>query len=179
MNLGASSVIITARTLAKGEVAKATIEAQTGTEGRDVVKIMELDMSTLEGTKRFADQVTQEVQTIDYVLLNAGLLNNTFKLGKEGYEETIQVNAISTALLAILLLPWLKKAGRGKAHLGLVTSGLHRGVQIDKDTFPKTNVLEFFKTKENFPKDMYAVSKLFAQYVALEVAKLACGPDGR
>jgi NAD(P)-dependent dehydrogenase (short-subunit alcohol dehydrogenase family) len=160
-------------------VAKAAIEAQTGTQGKDIVKVMELDMSTFEGTKSFTDRVQQDVHTINYVLLNAGLLNTTFKLGEEGFEETIQVNVLSTALLALLLLPWLERAGKGKAHLGLVTSGLHRGVKIDEETFPKKNVLEFFKTAENYPKDMYATSKLFAEYVALEVARLACDHDGR
>ena len=41
VNLGASSVIITARSSAKGESAKAAIEAQTGTVGKGIVKTME------------------------------------------------------------------------------------------------------------------------------------------
>lgn len=172
-------MIITARTKAKGDIAKAAIEAQTGTQGKDVVKVMELDMSTFEGNKVFADRVQQDIDTIDYVLLNAGLMNTKFKLGEEGFEETIQVNVLSTALLALLLLPWLKRVGSGRAHLGIVTSGLHRGVKINKEIFPKTDVLEFYKTAENYPNDMYATSKLFAEYAALEVAKLACGPDGK
>lgn len=140
---------------------------------------MILDMSTLEATKIFADKVKQEVKTIDYVLLNAGILNTKFQLSEDGFEETIQVNVLSSALLALLLLPWMKQAGNGKAHLGLVTSGLHRGVAIEKDSFPKTNVLRYYSAAEHFPKDMYAVSKLFEQYVSTELAKLACGPDGR
>lgn len=41
VKLGANSVIITARTAAKGEQAKASIEAQAGKESKDVVKAME------------------------------------------------------------------------------------------------------------------------------------------
>jgi NAD(P)-dependent dehydrogenase (short-subunit alcohol dehydrogenase family) len=41
VNLGAKSVIITARTAAKGEQAKASIEAQTREKSKDVVKVME------------------------------------------------------------------------------------------------------------------------------------------
>jgi len=130
VNLGASTVIITARTVAKGEAAKATIEAQTGTIGKNVVKVIELDMSTFASTKLFADRVTREVKTIDCVLLNAGMLATRPKIGKEGFEESIEVNTLSTALLGILLLPWMKEAGKGKAHLVFVTSGLHRGMLI-------------------------------------------------
>jgi len=66
---------------------------------------------------------------IDYVLLNPGLLNREFKLGEEGFEESIQVNVLSTALLALLLLPWMEEKGKGKAHLGFVTSGTNRIVR--------------------------------------------------
>lgn len=138
VNLGAASVIITTRTAEKGAAAKATIETQTGTTGKDVVKIMELDMSTFEGIKDFADRVKKEVKVIDYVLLNAGLFNTSFKMGKEGFEETVEVNCISTTLLALLLLPWIKENGRGQAHLGFVTSGLHRckWLILHKQAFP-------------------------------------------
>lgn len=112
------------------------------------------------------------------MLLNAGLLNTKFQKGKEGYEETIQVNVLSTALLGLLLLPWMKEVGRGKAHLGFVTSGLHKSVSIDQ--WPQANVLEYFSKSENWPKGgMYATSKLLEQYVVREIAKLAVGSDGK
>ena len=141
---------------------------------------MVLDMSTFVATKVFADKVTEEVKAIDYVLLNAGVLNTEFKMGSEGFEETIQINVLSTALLALLLLPWIKQVGKGKAHLGFVTSGRHRGVGIGTE-FPKKDVLVFFSKKENFPKSdgMYAVSKLLEQYVVREITKMSVGSDGR
>lgn len=126
VNLGASTVIITGRTTAKCQTAKTEIERQTGSKGKYIVKMMELDMSTFADVKAFADKVKRELKSIDYVLLNAGMLSTTFRLGKEGYEESIEVNTLSTTLLALLLLPWIKVAGYGKAHLGVVTSGLHR-----------------------------------------------------
>ncbi|KAG0646351.1 Short chain dehydrogenase atnD [Hyphodiscus hymeniophilus] len=178
INLGATSVIITARSNAKGEAARASIETQTGTVGKGIVKVMLLDMSTLASTKQFADQIKREVKTIDYLLLNAGLLNTTFQQGQEGFEETIQVNVLSTALLGLLLLPWIKEAGKGKAHMGFVTSGLHRSVDIG--TWPQNDVLGFFSKPQNWPKGgMYGTSKLLEQYVVNEIAKLAVGKDGK
>lgn len=126
VNLGASTVIITGRTAAKCQAAKTEIERQTGTSDKSVVNLMVLDMSTFADVKKFADHV-KEISTIDYVLLNAGMLPTSFRLGKEGFEESIEVNTLCTTLLALLLLPWIKEAGKGNAHLGFVTSGLHRG----------------------------------------------------
>ncbi|KAL3422437.1 short-chain dehydrogenase [Phlyctema vagabunda] len=180
VNLGASKVIITARTKSRGDAARQAIESQTGI--KNVVELMELDMSTFEHTKSFADQVKAEVGSIDYVLLNAGLLNTKFKQTSDGWEETIQVNVLSTALLAILLLPWIKEAGKGHAHLGFVTSGLHRFVDIDRN-FPTKDVLSYYSKKENYPKapprdPMYGISKLLEHYVVNEIAKIALGSDG-
>ena len=178
INLGASSVIITARNNAKGDAARKAIEAQTSTAGKGIVKVMELDMSTLASTKEFADRVKAEVERIDVVLLNAGLLNKAFQPGAEGFEETIQVNVLSTALLGLLLLPWIKEAGGGRAHLGFVTSGTHRDVAIDE--WPREDVLGYLSKKENWPKGgMYGSSKLLEQYVVNEIAKLAVGSGGQ
>lgn len=137
---------------------------------------MLLDMSTLTSTATFASQVKNEFSEIDIVLLNAGALNTTHHLSEEGYEQTIQVTVLSTALLALLLLPWMKVGGKGKAHLGFVTSGRHRTVSVD--TWPRENVLQWLSQKENWPASMYATAKLLEQFVANEVAKLAIGPGG-
>lgn len=141
------------------------------------MKVLELDMDTFASTKAFADQVKKEFKEIDVVLLNAGAINRTHKLSEEGFEETIQVTVLSTALLALLLLPWIKETGHGKAHLGFVTSGKHRSVAIDK--WPQEDVLKWLSKEENWPGDMYATSKLLEQYVANEIAKLAVGKDGQ
>lgn len=113
---------------------------------------------------------------MDIVLLNAGAMNTTFNLSEEGYEETIQVSVLSTALLALLLLPWMKTAGKGKAHLGFVTSGTHRRVAID--AWPKENILQWLSKEENWPGSMYATAKLLEQYVSNKVAELAVNPAG-
>ncbi|KAM3071480.1 hypothetical protein ACMFMF_007951 [Clarireedia jacksonii] len=121
VKLGAKSVIITARTAAKGEQAKASIESQAGDKSKDVVQVMELDMSTFAGTKAFADRVTREVKEIDVVCLNAGAISAQYTVGEEGWEIMIEIY-LATTLLALLLLPWMKEAGKGDAHLGIVTS---------------------------------------------------------
>ena len=67
VNLGAASVIITARTLPRGNDAKLEIEKRTGK--RDVVSVMVLDMDTFAGVKAFIKQLRADVTKLDIVLL--------------------------------------------------------------------------------------------------------------
>jgi len=86
---------------------------------------MYLDMLTFQGVVDFAEQVKREIKVIDVVYLNAGVLNmkGAKVVSPEGWEVAMQINVLSTALLAILLLPWLKVAGKGEAHLAFTGSG--------------------------------------------------------
>ena len=132
-------------------------------------------MSSFAGTLAFAERVKAEVKKLDVVLLNAGLFPTSFRLSQEGWEESIQVHVLSTSLLALELLPWLKKLGGGKKHMSFVGSGNHRDLKIGKaDGWPQEDVLGFWSQKENFVKlKMYDVSKLMEQYVVNEIAKLS------
>lgn len=134
-------------------------------------------MNTLASTKAFADKVKNEVRDIDVVLLNAGILNTTWKVGEEGFEETIQISALSTPLLALLLLPWIKEAGKGKAHLGFVSTGFHRTMKID--SWPRQDVIGWLSKEENWSADMYGQARLLMMYAVNEIAKLALGSDNR
>jgi NAD(P)-dependent dehydrogenase (short-subunit alcohol dehydrogenase family) len=182
VNLGASRVIITGRTLSRGNTAKPTIESRTGKTG--IVEVRELDMSTFAGVKTFVDALTKDVKSIDIVLLNAGVYKNTYEKSPDGWEETLQVNTLSTVLLGLLLLPWMKKSKPPNArpqHLGFVSSGLHTRAQIDGDDFPKENILKYWSDEKHFlpvPAN-YSISKLLMMYGVTELAKLACEEDGR
>lgn len=78
-------------------------------------------MSTFAGTKAFADKITREVKEIDFVCVNVGAISAEFKTGEEGWEVMIELS-LATTLLALLLLPWMKQAGKENTHLGIVTS---------------------------------------------------------
>lgn len=179
--LGASPVIITARNAARGAEAVATIEARTGKKG--IVQVRSLDMDSFDEVKKFVEGLENEVETIDIVLLNAGCFAVDYKLSADGWEQDLQVNTLSTALLALLLLPWMRAIRQpGKAqHLGIVGSGNHMKVDIVAPEFPKKDVLKYFNDQKHYQggSPTYGLSKLLVQYAALEVAKLAVQPDGR
>lgn len=179
VRLGALKVIITARTLSRGDIAKSAIEARTGVRG--VVEVRELDLSSFENVKKFADKVKAEVKDIDYVLLNAGTYRIRYEKSVDGWEQTLQVNTLATTLLALLLLPWMKEIGgrmNKVPHLGAVSSSLHTTVKLEK--LPKADVIDYYNEENNFLKgDQYGLSKLLLMYSINELVKLADGPNGR
>jgi NAD(P)-dependent dehydrogenase (short-subunit alcohol dehydrogenase family) len=179
VNLGASTVIITARTMSRGFAAKSTVESRT--RQKDVVQVRELDMSTLAGVKAFVEALKTDVKAIDIILLNAGVYKMTYGQSPDGWEETLQVNMLSTILLGLLLFLWMKASrpaeGRPQ-HLGFVSSGLHTTVKISAEDFPKENVLKYWSEKKHFKgPGTYALSKLFMMYGVDEIVKLPRGEE--
>jgi NAD(P)-dependent dehydrogenase (short-subunit alcohol dehydrogenase family) len=187
LQLSAARVIITARSAVKGAAAAATIRASCP-DACGSIEHRELDMLTLAGVEAFIGALRADsgLAEIDTVLLNAGVQNVAFERSPAGWERTIQVNALSTALLALMLLPWMraqkprdeKRASR--QHLGFVGSALHTSVDILAPEFPKEDILGYFNTEVHFVpgRGTYGVSKLFMMYAAAEIAKLAVTSDG-
>lgn len=182
-NLGAKTVIITARTAAKGENARLEIEQRTGR--KDVIQVRVLDMDTFLDVKRFASELRRDVSTIDVVLLNAGIFTFDYATLPDGWEAMLQVNALSSAFLGLLMLQWMKEVRNpGQVqHLCFTGSGTHTRVEIESEsaTWPEKDVLHFLNEKENWGSgsNMYGVSKLLLQYAMREMAKLAADEDGK
>ncbi|KGQ08451.1 hypothetical protein BBAD15_g6219 [Beauveria bassiana D1-5] len=96
--LGLSKLLIGAHNEEKGKTAiadPATIESWP------------LDLASYDSIVAFAKRV-ESLERVDYIL-NAGMCATTFRINEStGHEETIQVNYLSSALLAALLLPVAK-----------------------------------------------------------------------
>ncbi|KAI1456126.1 NAD(P)-binding protein [Annulohypoxylon moriforme] len=188
VNLGAAEVIITSRDSARSKTALSIIEQETGGRSKGLVRVMDLDMSEYSSVVAFAEEVKKIRQGkggIDTIVLNAGLSMTEPTLSKEGWDLNIQVNTLSTILLALLLLPWMKaeRANRSApAHLAVVGSGRHLEPDIQewKKWASETSPLEYFSKPENWPgaSMMYATTKLLAQYGVNELVKMALGSDG-
>jgi NAD(P)-dependent dehydrogenase (short-subunit alcohol dehydrogenase family) len=155
---GASTVIIACRTRSKGEAAQRDIEASTKRTG--VLQVWELDLSSYASVRAFAKKC-ETLPCIDIVLENAGIAQGKFtKL--EGHEAHITVNVISTFMLALLLLPVLRRSAEvnnTKPYLTIVTSEVHHWTQ-----FPQKNAPSIFADLDDENKadmaDRYNVSKL-------------------
>lgn len=185
LELSASHVILAVRNTSKGDIARDQLEAQTGRTG--AVSVQELDMNSFASVKRFAERVSLQFKKIDIVLLNAGLHNREYVKSPEGWEETLQVNTLSTTLLALLLLPKLRSARledpAALPHLVLVSSGLHAGVTRTSLPSPPQNILSTLSTPPEPAVAFkggrqYSISKLFLMYAVKSLASLAKSPGG-
>lgn len=175
--LKASRLLLGVRSLKKGEEARVKICQRTGYDMNDI-KLYELDMSTFDSVQRFADEISKEEQ-IDVAILNAGVAAASYQLSPEGYEMAIQVMVLSTALLAILMIPLLQRSAKKSktpTHLELVTSIVCRTANIDSLMKSNTKLLHQVNQAKFFSaRGQYAVAKLFQMYV-LEALVQATGP---
>ena len=163
LDLKLSHLILAVRSLQKGETAAANFR-QLYSKAK--VEVWELDMCSYDSIQAFAGRAKSELSRIDIVLLNAGIARLTFnKVKSTGHEEAIQVNYLSTVLLASLLLPVLKEKrlpGRGPAHITIASAALTLAAKFpNRDSVP---LLPSFDKSENFdPREHYNSSKLLAQ----------------
>jgi NAD(P)-dependent dehydrogenase (short-subunit alcohol dehydrogenase family) len=179
VRLNAATVIITTRTAARGEAAKAEIEELTGR--KDVVQVHVLDMSTFAGVKAFVDNLispSSGLARIDTVLLNAGCIEFTHTPSPDGWEADLQVNTLSTTLLALLLLPWMRRLAPKSPtpqHLTIVGSGQHVVGGLLKSGRPRTDILNYYNDVSNYQAGggSYAISKALMQHAAGGITRLA------
>ena len=179
VSLGVDTLIIGARNLTTAKQTTEAIETRANRHG--VVQIWDLDMNSFASVKAFAERVDREVTKLDVALLNAGLYLRTYVKSPDGWEETLQVNILSTTLLALLLLPKLKASGTDTdpVHLAITSSGMHRAVQ-PKWINVEGSILTHLNDEASFNTDrQYNTSKLLVEYTVRELAALVTGPDGK
>lgn len=178
--LGAAKVIMAVRSLEKGERAKDAIEGRTGK--KNVIEVWELDMNSYESIKKFADQATKTLDRIDVAVLNAGIRNVSYEESNYGWEETFQVNAISTTYLAILLLPKLEasRTSDWTPVLEIVSSGRHQVAMIGPEHKAADSIMASYSAAKDFGgQRAYNLSKLFVELAMLQLASLSTSEDGK
>jgi NAD(P)-dependent dehydrogenase (short-subunit alcohol dehydrogenase family) len=176
--LGASKVIIAARNLKKADEVKQNIEARIGSKGQ--LEVWQLDMDSYDSIVAFAERANK-LDHLDVAVLNAGLRKSNFGKLKYGWEEDLQVNTISTVLLAILLLPKLK-ASKGATSkipiLEFVNSGTHQRIVLDPDVVKSDSILQGYNIPERFSaQNQYGLSKLFLMFATNKLAEETSSGD--
>ena len=118
-------MILAVRSLARGESAKASIEAST--KINNVAEVWHCDLASYDSVKEFARRANSELKRLDRVIENAGVTFDRWTVA-EGSETTVTVNVIGTFLLAVLLLPKMRESGEvtgTKTTLTVLTSDIH------------------------------------------------------
>ena len=185
--LGPDKLIITTRSQAKGEATKSQIKQwldTTKSTQRTEITPMVLDMSSSAGVKTFAEQLNTGTKKLDAAILNAGISQPNYRTSAEGFEETIQVNTVSTVFLATLLLPLLTSTAistNTQPRLTIIssrTSLMGSAFPTSASVLDSTTPLKAMSQQENFPagavggQAQYARSKLMLEYAMRRMVQL-------
>ncbi|KAK4235971.1 retinol dehydrogenase 14 [Achaetomium macrosporum] len=135
--LGLSHLIMGVRDSARGEREAAALRAKYPKARVDVWTI---EQESFDSVRAFAARCAHETDRLDMAILNAAFATPEWTVTADGHEAMLQVNYLSTALLALLLLPILKLSSTrhtsGPGRLTIVGSNLsltERFPPTDKD----------------------------------------------
>lgn len=125
LSLKLSHLILAVRSVEKGEEAVAKLQKSFPSAR---LEVWQLEMASYKSIQSFARRVETDLPRLDIVILNSGLAHTEFTVCKStGHDDVIQVNYLSTFLLAILLLQVLKKKRKSStappSRLTIVSSG--------------------------------------------------------
>lgn len=175
--LGASTLILGVRSAEKGEKAKAEIlrrvrakssPSPVPVEIEIIIKLV--DLSTFASVKEFAKDVSESVGQLHVVQLCAGIMTPSFRLGAEGYEAAFQVNVLSTALMALLLLPKVQETALTGSddgympHISFLNSSLSEDALRKWIPTDQTLVQQVNNASRFDHKSQYYLVKLAARY---------------
>lgn len=159
-----SHLIITVRNEESGREAVAKLKKSYP---EATIEAWSLDMALYDSIQAFVTRCAA-LPRIDFVILNAGLMNSEFILNKTTkHEMQVQVNYLSTVLLTFLLLPVLKKSRHvvGKpSHITIAGSGLAFVAKFPERT--ASNIMAEFDRQPAKPwnlsvsMDRYSTTKL-------------------
>ncbi|KAJ7453066.1 hypothetical protein B0H11DRAFT_1927217 [Mycena galericulata] len=125
-------LILACRSQSKGQVAVEKLKAATGCA---TAELWIIDLANFESVKQFASKFEQDVGRLDILVENAAVANFKFEPTTDGWETSLQVNHLSTSLLALLLLPSMVNTAVRYGtlpRLVVVSSGPHHWPTIDK-----------------------------------------------
>lgn len=168
LQLGLAKLVMGVRSQAKGDAAAAQLRTQFPST---IISVWIVDLESYDSIRAFAKQCAT-LPRIDITILNAGFINKRYTIvPATKHEITMQVNYLSTALLAILLLPIIRDKRVASAVNSPVLTIVSSDAAYMADLEATGPILQQFdnpKTFSSFP--WYSRSKLL---LVLFVSKLA------
>ncbi|KAI1824545.1 NAD(P)-binding protein [Xylaria intraflava] len=180
VRLNAQKVILACRDLAKAESAREDIVSSE--RNACDIELWEVDLGSFESVKAFCRRAA-ELERLDVVIENAGLLSHQYMQFEE-YERQCTVNIISTWLMALLLLPVLRRPKPSSdggdrewaiPHLCIVGSNAQFYTEFHQRS--EASIFEAFKGGDDM-YHRYANTKLCSLLIMREVASRMKG-DGK
>jgi len=136
--------------------------------GYDRAELWLVDQADFSSVKSFGDKFEEQGGRLDYLILNAAVAMPDYSATKDGWElrycysismllrhrltlHSLQVNYLSTSLIALLLLPRMIETARNHSvtpRLVVVGSGAHYGSTFDQQIRDSHEPLKIFGSKE-------------------------------
>lgn len=166
-------LIMGVRNVPRGEQVKTQLlsdPAVAATNPNAKIDVFELEMEDYKSVQAFAARVYETTPALDVAIMNAGVGGAEYRRAKStNHEKMLQIDLLSTAYLAIKLVPLLEKANEPSR---LVLVGSYR--QFESEIAEKKlthNVIEYLDEKEKFdPVRRYNDIKLLLGLVTKELA---------
>lgn len=98
-------VVMACRSVEKGIAAASAA-------GLENVDVLPLDLSSFHSINRFVEMITEQFHEVSVLVNNAGVISRKFSLTEEGYENTVAVNFIGTAILTEKLIPMMSDGAK-------------------------------------------------------------------
>lgn len=158
-------VTIAARNMEKANRAADDIRGQFATAD---ISVRQLDLSDLQSVNTFADGFSSDVDRLDVLINNAGIMMCPYAKTKDGFEIQMGTNHLGHFALTGHLLPLLK--GTKDARIVNVASIAHKGGDLD---FSDLN----WETRPYKTMKAYGDSKLANLYFTYHLAGKLAGAD--
>ncbi|VDB91003.1 unnamed protein product [Peniophora sp. CBMAI 1063] len=176
--MGPGKLVVACRSQKKGEDAAKEIEKATGFDRTTAYAV---DLSVFSSVNEFVDDFERKKERLDILIFNAAVAVPKHRLTGDGFEETIQVNDMSCALLCIGLLPLMLKTSEAtptashRPRITVVTSQTHLYTHPTPEELSSPNYLTKINSAEhcNRPGVMesrYPLSKLLNVLFVRELA---------
>lgn len=165
---------LTARSQSKYDTALSQIKERVPSAD-SFTRFVQMDLSSLKSVKTAADKLVGEVDRIDILMNNAGVMGATPSLTEDGYEVHFGTNHMGHALFTSILMPKILKTVEkfGDARIVDVSSGAYQMVDQTKgfdEDLVKTDMATFKGSNGNL-FSRYGQSKLANILHAKSLAK--------
>ncbi|TMW62803.1 hypothetical protein Poli38472_005421 [Pythium oligandrum] len=148
-------VIVACRSEERGRQAVKEMQAELDAQPKQAggsVEFMKLDLSSMAGTRRFAEDFNGQFNRLDLLINNAAVVSPSEPLTVDGVESQFAVNHVNAFLLTTLLFGKLK------------ASPAARVVSVSSDVHQMSNI--------DFPTLVTGTDKLFGRYARSKLANL-------
>ncbi|KIY65747.1 short-chain dehydrogenase [Cylindrobasidium torrendii FP15055 ss-10] len=165
-------LVLGCRSKERGEDALRRLTEETGYTS---VVLYLLDLASFASVSAFADKFELVNDRLDIAVHNAALWNAEYIRSQDGWESSLQVNNLSTPLLALRLLPLMKRTSKDYAttpRLVVVSSGVHYNAQVPAlmEVLSAPRLLEKLSEESSFP--ISVLNLLFVRALASRVSSV-------